>query len=200
MPVLIVSENTSPQVGFSRNRSMRAVGLGDDDAELERVLDALQRDRRERAVRAVRLHERGEVDVGEHVARDHEERVVELVRSRCAPSPAVPSGDVLGGVPHARRRSRSRRRSSRGSGWRGTRRSRRCRRSRAARAASTMCSIIGMLASGIIGFGWLLVSGRSRVPSPPARITAFTRAPPRPARARPSRPSRSARARERDVA
>ena len=26
---------------------------------------------------------------------------------------------------------------------------------------------------GIIGFGWLLVSGRRRVPSPPARITAF---------------------------
>ena len=38
-----------------------------------------------------------------------------------------------------------------------------------------MCSIIGRLASGIIGLGWLLVSGRSRVPSPPARITAFTR-------------------------
>ena len=38
-----------------------------------------------------------------------------------------------------------------------------------------MCSIIGLLASGIIGFGVLLVSGRSRVPSPPARITAFTR-------------------------
>ncbi len=37
-----------------------------------------------------------------------------------------------------------------------------------------MCSIIGLLASGIIGFGVLLVSGRSRVPSPPARMTAFT--------------------------
>ena len=36
-----------------------------------------------------------------------------------------------------------------------------------------MCSIIGRFATGIIGFGWLLVSGRSRVPSPPARITAF---------------------------
>ena len=28
-----------------------------------------------------------------------------------------------------------------------------------------MCSIIGTFAIGIIGFGWLLVSGRSRVPS-----------------------------------
>ena len=36
-----------------------------------------------------------------------------------------------------------------------------------------MCSIIGTFAIGIIGFGWLLVSGRSRVPSPPARMTAF---------------------------
>src|SRR4051812_44309447 len=36
-----------------------------------------------------------------------------------------------------------------------------------------MCSIIGWLTTGIIGFGWLLVSGRRRVPSPPARITAF---------------------------
>src|SRR3954470_24997711 len=37
----------------------------------------------------------------------------------------------------------------------------------------TMCSIIGAFAIGIMGFGWLLVSGRSRVPSPPARMTAF---------------------------
>ena len=36
-----------------------------------------------------------------------------------------------------------------------------------------MCSIIGTFAIGIIGFGWLLVRGRSRVPSPPARMTAF---------------------------
>src|SRR4051812_8654614 len=41
-----------------------------------------------------------------------------------------------------------------------------------------MCSIIGRFATGIIGLGWLLVSGRSRVPSPPARITAFMVAPP----------------------
>ena len=173
MPVLMVSENTSPHVGFSRNRSMVPSALGDHDAELERVLDVLQRDRRRRAGVAVRLDERGEVDVGEHVAGDHEERVVELVGG-VAHRPGGAERRLLGGVAHASRRSRSRRRSSRGSGWRGTRRSRRCRRSRAARAASTMCSIIGLLASGIIGFGWLLVSGRSRVPSPPARITAFT--------------------------
>ena len=41
-----------------------------------------------------------------------------------------------------------------------------------------MCSIIGRLASGSIGFGAFEVSGRSRVPSPPAMITAFTSAEP----------------------
>ena len=36
-----------------------------------------------------------------------------------------------------------------------------------------MCSIIGRLTSGSIGLGALEVSGRRRVPSPPAMITAF---------------------------
>src|SRR5712692_1892231 len=37
----------------------------------------------------------------------------------------------------------------------------------------TMCSIIGRLTTGIMGFGALDVRGRSRVPSPPAMMTAF---------------------------
>ncbi|CAB5041889.1 unannotated protein [freshwater metagenome] len=37
-----------------------------------------------------------------------------------------------------------------------------------------MCSIIGRFTSGNIGFGVFEVSGRRRVPSPPAIITAFT--------------------------
>ena len=37
------------------------------------------------------------------------------------------------------------------------------------------CCIIGRLAIGSIGFGAFEVSGRRRVPSPPAMITAFTR-------------------------
>src|SRR5215469_7563353 len=37
--------------------------------------------------------------------------------------------------------------------------------------------MIGLLATGSMGFGWLAVIGRSRVPSPPAITTAFT-APP----------------------
>ena len=40
-----------------------------------------------------------------------------------------------------------------------------------------MCSIIGRLAIGSIGLGALEVSGRSRVPSPPAMMTAFMCAP-----------------------
>ncbi len=42
------------------------------------------------------------------------------------------------------------------------------------RSSSMMCSIIGRFTSGIIGLGMFDVSGRSRVPSPPAMITAFT--------------------------
>ena len=41
------------------------------------------------------------------------------------------------------------------------------------RSSVTMCSIIGALAIGIIGLGALEVRGRSRVPSPPAMMTAF---------------------------
>ena len=46
MPVLIVSEKTSPQDGFSRKRVIVRAVVGDDDAELERIGHALQRDRR----------------------------------------------------------------------------------------------------------------------------------------------------------
>ena len=37
-----------------------------------------------------------------------------------------------------------------------------------------MCSMQGLPTIGTIGFGWLDVSGRRRVPSPPAMTTAFT--------------------------
>src|SRR5918999_6126294 len=42
---------------------------------------------------------------------------------------------------------------------------------------STMCSMHGLLTIEIMGFGWLLVSGRSLVPLPPAMITAFIHPP-----------------------
>ncbi len=38
-----------------------------------------------------------------------------------------------------------------------------------------MCSMQGLLQTGTIGLGWLLVSGRRRVPSPPAMTTARIR-------------------------
>jgi len=37
-----------------------------------------------------------------------------------------------------------------------------------------MCSMQGLPTIGTIGFGWFEVSGRSRVPSPPAITTALT--------------------------
>src|SRR5258708_27679828 len=46
------------------------------------------------------------------------------------------------------------------------------------RSSRRTCSMIGRLTTGSIGFGWLAVIGRSRVPSPPAITTAFTAAQP----------------------
>ncbi len=76
-----------------------AVGAGDHDAELEGILDVLERDRRRRVRVAVRLHERGEIDVGEYVAGDHEEGVVELV-GRVAHRTGGAERRILGRVPH----------------------------------------------------------------------------------------------------
>ena len=70
-----------------------AVLVGDDDAELERVVDRLEPDRDGGALLLVEGDERAEVDVAERVAGDDEERLVELRRSRAATEPAVPSGD-----------------------------------------------------------------------------------------------------------
>jgi hypothetical protein len=73
--------------------------VGDHDPELEGVLDVLERDRGGGAGLAVRVDERGEVDVGEHVARDDEERVVELVR-RVADRPRGAERAVFRRVAH----------------------------------------------------------------------------------------------------
>ena len=54
-----------------------AVLVGDDDPELERVLDRLQPDRDRGALLAVDAHQLGEVDVAERVAGDDERRLVE---------------------------------------------------------------------------------------------------------------------------
>ena len=42
------------------------------------------------------------------------------------------------------------------------------------RSSLRLCSITGVPNTGTIGLGDWLLSGRSRVPSPPAMTTAFT--------------------------
>jgi hypothetical protein len=56
-----------------------ALVVGDDDAELERVVDGLEPDRHRGALLAVEGDERTQVDVAERVAGDDEEGVVERV-------------------------------------------------------------------------------------------------------------------------
>ena len=101
MPVLMVSENTSPHVGFSRNRSIvpssRVMTMPNSTGFSTRfnAIDA------ERALRpGARSTMRAEIDVGEHVAGDHEERLVELVH-RVAHRAGGAERRLLGGVAHA---------------------------------------------------------------------------------------------------
>ena len=100
MPVLIVSENTSPHVGFSRNRSIwpssRVITMPKSTGFSTRfsaiVANAL--------ARVVLLDDRAEVDVGEHVAGDHEEGLVELGH-RVAHRTGGAERRLLGRVAHA---------------------------------------------------------------------------------------------------
>ena len=55
-----------------------ALLVGDDDPELERVVDRLEPDRHGRALLLVRADELGQVDVAERVAGDDQERLLEL--------------------------------------------------------------------------------------------------------------------------
>ena len=93
-----VGEHLAPR-GLLEEALDGAVGLGDHDAELERIVHVLQRDRGRGTGVAVGLDERGEVDVGEDVTRDHEEGVVELL-GRVAHRTGGAERRVLGGVPH----------------------------------------------------------------------------------------------------
>ena len=69
MPVLMVSEKTSPQRGLLEEALDPPVLAGDHDAELERVGDALQGQRRRRAAVAMELDQRRQVDVGQRRRR-----------------------------------------------------------------------------------------------------------------------------------
>src|SRR5581483_9911248 len=71
-----VAEDLAPG-GLLEEALDPAVLVGDDDSELERVLDRLEPDRDRGAALAVELDQAGEVDVAERVAGDHERGVVE---------------------------------------------------------------------------------------------------------------------------
>ncbi len=73
---------------------------GDDDAELERVLHRAQRDGGQRVVLLVERDHRGEVDVGQDVAGDHEESLGQLL-PRVAHRAGGAERRLLGGVDHA---------------------------------------------------------------------------------------------------
>ena len=77
-----------------------SVGAGDDDAEVDRVLHRLERDRRHRAAAVVLVDDRAEVDVGQHVAGDDEEAFVEL-GARVADRTGGAERRVFRRVPHA---------------------------------------------------------------------------------------------------
>ena len=93
-----VAEHLAPR-GLLEEALDGAVLVGDDDAELERVLDRGQPDGGQRLVLVVEVDDLVEVDVGEHVAGDHEEALVELVHG-VADRAGRAERLLLGGVDH----------------------------------------------------------------------------------------------------
>ena len=79
MPVLIVSLNTWPHVGFSRKRSIvpssRVITMPNSSGFSTRI----EADGGHRLLLVVERDELGEVDVGDHVAGDDEEALVEVL-------------------------------------------------------------------------------------------------------------------------
>src|SRR5207247_5532032 len=73
-----VREDLPPR-GLLEKALDAAILVGDDDPELERILDRLQADRDRRLALLVELDEAGQIEVAERVAGDDEERLVELV-------------------------------------------------------------------------------------------------------------------------
>ena len=74
-----VREDLAPR-GLLEEALDAAVLVGDDDPELERVVDRLEADRDRGLLLAVEGDELAEVDVAERVAGDDEEGLVELLR------------------------------------------------------------------------------------------------------------------------
>ena len=117
---------------------MRAVLAGDHDAELERVLHALQRQGRHGPAAAVEVHQRREVDVRQGVAGDDQEGLVEIVLAQLHAA-GRPRRHLLDRVVQLDARDASPRRSSRGSSAACRRASPRCGRRRA-RARARRCA------------------------------------------------------------
>ncbi len=78
----------------------RPVLVGDDDAELERVLHRLEGQGGQPPVAVVEVEHGAQVDVGQHVAGDDQEPLVELVLG-VADRSGRPERCRLGGVDHA---------------------------------------------------------------------------------------------------
>ena len=173
MPVLTVSENTWPQVGFSRNRWIRPSSSTMTMPNSSGFGHPGQRHGDQRAVVLVEADQVGQVDVGERVAGDDQERLVPQrvlgVLARCPRCRAASPRWRTAGSSRAPRR----RRSSCAPGRRGTARSPRSRSKPCRLSSRSTCSMIGRLTTGSSGLGWFAVIGRSRVPSPPAITTAF---------------------------
>ena len=72
-----VGEDLAPG-GLLKEALDATVVVGDDDAELERVLHRLESDRNGGLVLDVVLHERVQIDIAERVARDDEEGLVDI--------------------------------------------------------------------------------------------------------------------------
>jgi len=92
MPVFVVSLNTWPQVGFSRNRSIGSVVVGDHDPELQGFSTALSARVASPAVRVVEVDHLAEVDVGDTFAGDDQETARRASSMALRTDPAVPRG------------------------------------------------------------------------------------------------------------
>ena len=80
MPVFTVSENTWPQVGFSRKRWMRPSSLTTTTPNSSGFSTRLRAMVANGATRSVELDDGGQVEIGERVAADDEEGLVAQVR------------------------------------------------------------------------------------------------------------------------
>ena len=77
MPALIVSQVISSAFGFSRNRRMLPSRVGFDEAVGGRVVDRRQHDRRLRLALAMQRDDGAEIDLRQHVAVEHDDRLAE---------------------------------------------------------------------------------------------------------------------------